>query len=427
MEHVDVVLLAPPYYRILGSHNNRASVSLTYLSAYLEHAGISHIVYGADHTPAEMFWGMRYMFDNYQPFVDAVDGKSSLYGEVVEIVMSFNPSVVLILGGEPLLATKDWANPFIAAHYSRLLRALGVFTVGVGHFFTLDKKAFDVAFDCVLGGEPSQAIVDVVRRRVRGYVEPTPIPLDVAPNLTRLFPAQQRTDLVMTSFGCRFSCSFCLVQKFYAELDQRVRFVELDTVIEDLSQRPEREIYLTDLTFTYAPRRRLRALSDAIAAAGLDKVFTIDTRVDLITPVSADLLVELGVQRVKIGLEGVTARQLESFGKHTALVQAERAVTLLRERGIEVVTYLLIGGDGDESDYEATRDYVHRLKPEFAPVAIWAYDLSGDYRYDTQFSPLRLSQWGLDKSVFYRYLELQGEINPTVGPMIDLPPVRGQR
>lgn len=427
MEQFDVVLLAPPYYRILGSHNNRASVTLTYLSAYLERAGISHVVYGADYTSAETFWGMRYMFDNYQPFVEAVDGNSSLYGEVIEIVMSFKPSAVVILGGEPLIATKDWANPFIAAHYARLLRALGVFTVGIGHFFTLDRQAFDDAFDCVLGGEPSPAIVNVLLRRVRGYVEPSPIPLDIVPNLTRLVPPQQHTDFVMTSFGCRFSCSFCLVQQFYTELDQRVRFVELDSVIQDLSQRAESEIYLTDLTFTYAPPRRLRAMADAIAAAGLEKSFTIDTRVDLITPASADLLVELGVHRVKIGLEGVSAVQLKSLSKNTELAQAERAVTLLRARGIEVVTYLLIGGDAGESDYEATREYIRRLQPEFAPVAIWAYDLSGDYRYDTQFSPLRLAHWGLDKSVFYDYLDLQGEINPTVGPMIDLPADREQR
>jgi hypothetical protein len=426
VDRVDVVLLAPPYYRLLGSHNNRASVSLTYLSAYLERAGISHVVYGADHTQAETFWSMRYMFDHYESFVDAVDGKSNLYGEVAEIVMSFRPSVVIILGAEPLIATKDWANPFVAANYSRLLRTMGIFTIGVGHFLTLDKKAFEGAFDCVFDGEPAPGIVDVVQRRIRGHVEPTPIPLDIAPNLTRLFPAEQRTDFVMTSFGCRFSCSFCLAQQFYTQLDQRVRFVELDTVIEDLRQRPEKEIYLTDLTFTYAPPRRLRALAGAIEAARLDKVFTIDTRVDLVTPASADLLVELGVKRVKIGMEGVTAKQLKSFGKNTVLAQTERAVSLLRERAIEVVTYLLIGGDGDESDYAATRDYVHRLKPEFVPVAIWAYDLSGDYRYDTQFSPLRLAQWGLDKSVFYRYLELQDEINPTVGPMIDLPSAGGQ-
>ena len=54
------------------------------------------------------------------------------YGEVIEIVMSFKPSAVVILGGEPLIATKDWANPFIAAHYACPLRALGLLRLGSG-------------------------------------------------------------------------------------------------------------------------------------------------------------------------------------------------------------------------------------------------------------------------------------------------------
>jgi anaerobic magnesium-protoporphyrin IX monomethyl ester cyclase len=421
MNQVDVVLLTPPYYRFCGSHNNRVSPSFTYLSAFLERAGISHIVYNADHTPAERFWSMKWMFDNYQPFVDAVDGRSSLYGEITEIVMSYNPKVVIIEGGEPLIATKDWGNPFIAAHYSRIFRRLGVYTVGFGHFFTLDRSRFENEFDCVLGGEPAEHVVDVVRERPAGYVAPKAIPLDCVPNLGRLYPEGQQTDFVMSSFGCRFPCSFCLVQQFYSELGQRVRFVELDTVLADLEQRPEENLYFTDLTFTYAPSKRLAALAEAMQAHGLRKSFTIDTRVDLITPRIADQLVELNVERVKIGVEGITKKLLESFNKRTDLDRIDRAVSLLRERDIKVVTYLLIGGVTEIEDYEATRDYIESLGPEFVPVAIWAYDLSGDYRYDTQFSPLRLASWGIDKKVFYRYLALQDRINPTVGAMLDYP------
>ncbi|MFE9098035.1 B12-binding domain-containing radical SAM protein [Streptomyces sp. NPDC007264] len=420
MDEVDVVLLAPPYYRFCGSHNNRAAPSLTYLSAFLEEAGISHVVYNADHTPGRRFWSMKWMFQNYQPFVDAVDGRGSLYGEVAEIVMSFNPKAVVILGGEPLIATKDWGNPFIAAHYSTLLRRLGVYTVGVGHFFTLDRQRFQDDFDCVLGGEPSEQIVDILRERRTGYVPPRPIPLTTLPNLGRLFPADQQTDFVMTSFGCRFPCSFCLVQQFYGELDERVRFVDLDTAVADIAQRPEQGVYLTDLTFTYAPRKRLAALTEALREAGVHKSYTIDTRVDMITPQIADQLAELGVERVKIGVEGITRDLLKSFNKRTDLRKIERAVGLLRERGIKVVTYLLIGGVTELADYEATRDYIATLQPEFVPVAVWAYDLSGDYRYDTQFSPLRLKEWGIDEEVFHRYLSLQEQVNPTVGAMLDV-------
>lgn len=424
MEKVDVVLLAPPYYRFCGSHNNRPAPTLTYLSRFLEDAGISHVVYNADHTPAHRFWSMRWMFENYQPFVDAVDGRGSLYGEVAEAVMSFDPKVVVILGGEPLIATKDWANPFIAGHYASLFRRLGVYTVGISHFFTLDRDRFAGLFDCVLDGEPSSEIVEVVRQRPSGFVTSGAVPIDIAPNLTRLYPERQRKDLVMTSFGCRFECAFCLVQQFYTELDRRVRFVALDTVVADIAQRPERDIYLTDLTFTYAPPKRLRTLADAFRTHGLDKVYTIDTRADCITETNADLLVDLNVRRVKIGVEGITGDLLSAFNKRTDLRRIERAVELLRERDIDVVTYLLIGGVTNAADYEETRKYIEKLSPSFVPVAIWAYDLSTDYRYDTQFSPLRLAEWGIDKEVFYKYLALQEEINPTVGAMLDYPPER---
>lgn len=416
---VEVVLLAPPYYRFCGSHNNRPAPTLTYLSRFLDAAGISHVVYNADFTDADRFWSMRWMFENYQPFVDAVDGRGALYGEVAEIVMSFSPKVVVILGGEPLIATKDWGNPFIAANYARLLRRFGVFTVGIGHFFTLDRARFADAFDCVLGGEPSEQIVDIVRQRTGEYVAPQPIPLDVIPDLDHLYPTGQRTDFVMTSFGCRFPCAFCLAQQLYAELGQRVRFVQLENVVADLEQRPETDIYLTDLTFTFAPRKRLQALAESLRERGIRKRFTVDTRVDCITPAVADVLVELGVEHVKIGVEGITSTLLQDFNKRIDLDKIERAVSLLREREIGVITYLLIGGSATAEDYEATHEYIRRLDPEFVPVAIWAYDLTGDYRYDTQFSPLRLKQWGIDEEVFFRYLALQDQLNPTVGRMLD--------
>lgn len=125
------------------------------------------------------------------------------------------------------------------------------------------------------------------------------------------------------------------------------------------------------------------------------------------------------MRRVKVGVEGITEDLLASFNKRTTLAKIDDAVHMLQERDIEVVTYLLIGGVTSVRDYELTRDYIKQLKPEFVPVAIWAYDLSTDYRYDTQFSPLRLAEWGIDKDVFYQYLALQDDINPTVGTMLD--------
>ena len=48
---------------------------------------------------------------------------------------------------------------------------------------------------------------------------------------------------------------------------------------------------------------------------------------------------------------------------------------------------------------------------------VWAYDIRYDYRYDTQFSPVAFERWNIDKEVYYKYLELQNEFNPTLGQL----------
>ena len=150
IKQVDVVLFNPPFFRFCGSHNDRAPVSLCYLSRHLEKNKISHVVYNADYTGAETYWSMKWMFENFDTFKDGVDNRGSLYGEVIETLMSFNPKAVVIMGGEPLFPTKDWGNPFIAANFAKRLKSFGVYTVGIGPFFTLDKERFQDDFDCIM-------------------------------------------------------------------------------------------------------------------------------------------------------------------------------------------------------------------------------------------------------------------------------------
>lgn len=422
MKQADVVLFNPPFYRFCGSHNDRAPVSLCYLSRYLRECEIPHVVYNADYTGAETYWSMRWMFENFETFKDAVDNKGSLYGEVIETLMSFRPKTVVIMGGEPLFPTKDWGSPFIAANFAKRLRAFGVHTVGIGPFFTLDKDRFKDSFDCIMDGEPGEEIVDIVRSHYRGRVASQPMNLQTIPNLQDLYPKEQLVDFVMTSFGCFYHCAFCLVQKLYRRIGQNTtRYVDLDMVIKDLKQRHLNEIYLTDLDFSATPLSRLEAFAKLLKDNGMVTTFTIESRVDSITEEMADMWVKLGVKRVKLGVEGGTDKLMKSFAKGTYVHQADRAVGILKDRGIWVVVYLVVGGKGDVEDYQRTREYVKELEPEFVAVNVWAYDLRTDYRYDTQFSPVSLARWNIEPVEFFKHLELQKEINPTVGRMLDVP------
>ena len=418
---VDVVLFNPPFYRFCGSHNDRAPVSLCYLSRYLKEEGISHVVYNADFTGAKTYWSMRWMFENFDNFKDAVDGKGSLYGEVLEVLMSFNPKTVIIMGGELLFPTKDWGNPYISSNFAKRIKAFGIYTVGIGSFFTIDKERFKDYFDCIVTGEPNSDIVQIIRSQYKGYIAPKPMKLEVIPNLENLYPKEQIVDYVMTSFGCFNHCDFCLVQKLYKQIGQnKVRFAELETVIEDIKQRHTKNIYLTDLNFSSTSIERLEQFTKLLKDNEIDKNFTIESRIDGITPEKVDMWVKLGIKRVKLGIEGGTNRLMKSFKKGTSIQQSDNAVRILKERGIAVVVYLIVGGEVDTKDYQLTREYVKKLNPEFVAVNVWSYDLTKDYRYDTQFSPVCLERWNIDKEEFFKHLELQNEINPTMGQILDV-------
>lgn len=422
MKQVDVVLFNPPFYRFCGSHNDRVPVSLCYLSKYLQENNVSHIVYNADYTGANTYWSMRWMFQNFDTFKDAVDNKGSLYGEVLEILMSFSPKTVVIMGGEPLFPTKDWGNPFIAENFAKRLKAFGIHTVGIGPFFTLDGKQFQDSFDCIMDGEPSEEIVNIVSSKDIVHIKSKPMNLQTIPNLHNLYPKEQIADFVITSFGCKHHCAFCLASKFYSQIRQReTRYVNIDTVIQDIKQRSDTNIYLTDLDFSETPVSRMEEFANLLRANGILKEFTIESRVDSLTEEKVHLLTKMGVKRVKLGVEGGTNNLLKSFAKGTELHQVNKAVALLKDNDISVIAYLVVGGEVAAEDYQQTREYVKKLGVDFVAVSVWAYDLTTDYRYDTQFSPVSLARWHIEPVEFFKHIDLQKEINPTVGKMIDIP------
>lgn len=412
----DVVLLSPPFFRFCGSHNDRMPLSSCYLSKFLEQKGISHVVFNADYTGAETYWSWRWMFDNFDSFKNAVDGKGSLYGEIVEQVMSFSPKVVIIMAGESLFPTTDLGNPYIGANFAKIFKKLGVYTIGIGPFYTIQPEKFKDSFDCLIIGEPSIEVVDVIDKKPKGIIKVKLLGNNVVPNLKHLFPLGQKKDSLMTSFGCAFNCAFCLAKK----IRPSVSLIKMSTIIKDLLQRPEEKIYLGDLNFTL-DINHLKNLAEEITRNKIKKEFVIESRTDTLNEERISLLKKIGVSTVKIGLEAITEKQLKVFNKKITPETNIRAINLLRKNGLKVIGYFIIGGQGIAiKDYEANIEWIKKLDLDYIVVNIWSYDFSTDWRYDTHFSPVTLARWGVPKEIFYKYLELQKSLNPTVGNILKL-------
>ncbi len=416
----DVVLFNPPFYRFLGSHNNKAPISLCYLSRILENHGVKHCVYNADATDSTIHWNLRFLFDNFQTYIDAVDGKGSLYGEVLENLMSMEPKTVIIMGADPLVPTKDWGNPFIAAHFARQLRKLGVFTIGIGPYFSLDRDRFIDDFDCLLDGEPSETILRAIQDKPSGQVEAKRISTEITPCFDHLFPQGQTSNALFTSFGCFEKCGFCVAGQTYSKMGGGVKFVSDDVLVKDILSRPHGGLYLHDLNFGIYSEKTLRHRVELFERYDIPNnySFAVDIRIDGMDEAKLTLMKRMNITHVKLGIEGLSDAILASYQKNQTVQDVVEKIRLIKTFGIKIVAYLLLGGDGgDLVDHEATIAMVRELEPDFVVPNVWAYDIRYDYRYDTQFSPVALERWHIDKEIYYKYLELQNEFNPTLGKL----------
>lgn len=405
----------------MGSHNNKAPISLCYLSRILENHGIEHTVYNADATAGTIHWNLRYLFDNFDPYIDAVDGKGSLYGEVLEQLLSLDPGTVVIMGADPLVPTKDWGNPFIAANFARRLRQMGIRTIGIGPYFDLDYSRFSDAFDCILEGEPSETALRAICEVATGIVTGARIPLDITPNFGQLIPDGGSQRALFSSFGCFEQCSFCVAGQVYRKLGGGVRYVTDEALIRDITSRSPGPLYIQDLNFGIYPLKQLRQRVELFEEQGIPDAYTfaVDCRVDALDEERLRLMQRMKITHLKLGIEGVSDAQLAAYRKNQTFRNISESMALIRKFGIKTVAYLLLGGDGGNSiDHDFTIEMVRKLEPDFVVPNIWSYDIRFDYRYDTQFSPVALQRWGIDKEIYYRYLELQNEFNPTLGKLL---------
>jgi hypothetical protein len=416
----NIVLFNPPFFRFMGSHNNKAPISLCYLSRILGNHGVEHQVYNADATGSSIHWNLRYLFDNFEPYIEAVDDRGSLYGEVLEQLLSMNPATVVIMGADPLVPTKDWGNPFIAANFARRLRKLGIRTVGIGPYFDLDRERFSDTFDCLLEGEPSETVLRAVSGKAAGPVAGERIPLDITPDFDRLVPGGGPQRALFSSFGCFEQCGFCIAGQSYRKREGGVRHVTDAALLRDINSRQPGALYIQDLNFGAYPKALLQHRVELLEEHGItdNYSFAVDCRVDAIDEARLELMQRMNITHLKLGIEGLSDAQLAAYRKNQTLQGITSAVTLIKKFGIKIVAYLLLGGDGGEDiDHAATIEMVRVLEPDFVVPNIWSYDLRFDYRYDTQFSPVALQRWGIDKSVYHSYLELQNEYNPTLGAL----------
>ena len=90
-----VLLVNPPFYRLLGSHYNANSLGIAYIASYLNKHGHDAWLYNADFLNESEFSNLKDLYDGFVDYKKFFENKNHpIWTEVVKNIIKFNPEWV---------------------------------------------------------------------------------------------------------------------------------------------------------------------------------------------------------------------------------------------------------------------------------------------------------------------------------------------
>lgn len=175
--------------------------------------------------------------------------------------------------------------------------------------------------------------------------------------------------LVVSAFGCPYSCSFCCIS---SQTGGRYLTHSIETVIRDIRLLGDIPVIRLVDANTFGNTGHARLLAEAIIAAGIRKHFIADVRSDTVVrhPALMRLWKEAGLRSVVIGFEEIADGELSSFNKENNVAVNDEAITILHELGITIIGDFIVSPDYDDARFDALEEYVTRRKIELPILTV---------------------------------------------------------
>ena len=296
---------------------------------------------------------------------------------IAALVRALRPSVRIVAGGyDPSLATDVYEDP--AWDLDAIVRGEGDLT-----FRDLIRRYED-------GRDPAD-VPGLSYRTAAGFVRTAPRPVSTLsgdevrpPNrAARVLDGYtflgRPIDVVETSRGCTFDCSFCSIVEMRGRNFHTWTIPRVVADIADARRRGARAIFIVDDNVTLNVAR-FRALCDAIVDAGLDDVdYIVQAMTSSVAAAGDDLAAAMrraGFRYVFLGIENILDEDLQFLraaaknavrggGRRTSSTGSAtlQAIDLLHRHGMFVVGGLIVGNPGDtresiEANLEFAREHV---------------------------------------------------------------------
>jgi anaerobic magnesium-protoporphyrin IX monomethyl ester cyclase len=191
-----------------------------------------------------------------------------------------------------------------------------------------------------------------------------------------------------TSRGCPYACNWCAKPVFGRRYTQR----SAANVAEELAQlrravAPD-HVWFADDIFGITPRW-IETFAAEVQSRGAAVPFSMQSRVNLMTPSAVEALAEARCEEVWMGVESGAQHVLDAMDKGTTVDEIREGTRRVKQHGIRACWFVQLGYPGEDwSAILQTRDLIRDEQPDDIGVSV-AYPLPGTPFYDRVRMDLR--------------------------------------
>lgn len=260
------------------------------------------------------------------------------------------------------------------------LRARGIKVVFGGMHASAMPEEAKTHGDAVVIGEAESCWPQVLKDFAAGTLQPfyrgEQLELTGMPTpLYGMLKNNHQFRIVNTSRGCPFNCTFCSVKPFFGA---KIRFRPIEDVVRDVAAIPEKMYEIGDENIWWSSETK-RAIELFTALKGSPKKYmAFGSLGPVLAPEGSRMLDaarESGLLSVWVGWDAISEKSLKAYKANGKIgVDRERAVKTLKDHGIDVSLFYMLGSREDTfDDFKRAIEVADRLGVSMHPSLVVPY------------------------------------------------------